>query len=71
MTLRAEAVWPAAGWSAVYGEESVEADDDRYPLVAWAVVGGKVIGLVVDPDDPRSVVSATALDGFVGYFGPA
>ena len=53
-----------AGWRAIYGGQAGGEESGLSRVVAWALVeddagGRKVVGLVVDPQNRSSIVSAT------------
>jgi len=53
-----------AGWRAIYGGQSGGEESGLSRVVAWALVeddagGRKVVGLVVDPQNRSSIVTAT------------
>jgi hypothetical protein len=55
-----------SGWRAVYGGQSGE-ESGLSRVVAWALVEDdsgdrRVVGLVVDPQDPTSIVNATGTE---------
>ena len=56
-----------AGWRAIYGGQGGSEESGLSRVVAWALVEGddgerRVVGLVVDPQDRASIVTATGTE---------
>lgn len=56
-----------AGWRAIYGGQGSGEDSGLSRVVAWALVEDdagdrKVVGMVVDPKDRSSIVTATGTE---------
>jgi hypothetical protein len=69
-----EIVSADAGWRAVFGAPSSGEESTHSRVVAWALVESqegdrKVVGLIVDPDNPSGLVPApTAVSPLAGEF---
>jgi hypothetical protein len=56
-----------SGWRAIYGSQSGSEDSGLSRVVAWALVENdagerRVVGMVVDPQDRSSIVTATGTE---------
>ena len=58
MTKIASITAPEEGWKAVFSSPEFEESQSR--IVAWALTeSGEVVGLIVHPDDRRTITPAT------------
>ena len=56
-----------SGWRAIYGSQTPGEESGLSRVVAWALVeddtgGRRVVGMVVDPQDRASIVTATGTE---------
>lgn len=61
MDERIESIAQAGGWQACYR------DGRQRPLACWAMVDGRIVGMVADNSN---VVPVDQVDGFVGFWHP-
>ena len=50
-----------AGWRALFGDEAGY-ETGRSRVIAWgAVEGGRIVGIIADPNNPKLLVSAESI----------
>ena len=45
------------GWRALFADET-GLETGRSRVIAWGAIGGRLVGIIADPNDPKSLVSA-------------
>lgn len=58
------------GWHAAFANVDMPGEVFTEPIVVWADEQGVILGVVVDPADPRFLRPARSREEFVGYVLP-